>query len=142
LKFIRIFSFKIYLCTFKIYLNRKKKKTTCWAELARPIRRLLPGGSESLPQRAGHSSPHAPGLSSIDTRSIKGGCSAFEAKANYVSTWNARLAGYKRIRSGVCRGDFLISLHALFCPSLTRYFAFLLPPRVRRRSPARIYSPP
>jgi hypothetical protein len=37
--------------------EQKKKKTTYWAELARPIRRLLPGGSESLPQRAGHSSP-------------------------------------------------------------------------------------
>jgi hypothetical protein len=84
-------------------------------------------------------SVHAPGLSSIDTRSIKGGCSAFKAKANYVSTWNARLAGYKRIRSGACRGDFLISLFTLFCPSLTRYFAFLLPPHARRRSPARIY---
>jgi hypothetical protein len=56
LKFIPIrnlFQFKIYLCTSKIYFNRK---TTCWTELGRPIQRPLPGRSESLPQRAGAAS--------------------------------------------------------------------------------------
>jgi hypothetical protein len=54
------FSLKIYLCTSKMYLNRKKERSLPdWAELGWLIRRPLQGGSELLPQWVGHSSPHS-----------------------------------------------------------------------------------
>jgi hypothetical protein len=56
---------------------------------------------------------------------------------------------YKRMRQGRRRMIFyqlprppVVSYVAPFCSSLTSYFALLLPPRARRQSLARRYSPP
>jgi hypothetical protein len=54
-KFISVFIQNIFTHP-KFVLTEKGRKPTCWAELGRPIRRPLPGESESLPQRAWHSS--------------------------------------------------------------------------------------
>jgi hypothetical protein len=59
-------------------------------------------------------------------------------------------AGYKRTstrRGRVTENCFqpmppVVSYIVFSSSSLTRYLVFLLPPRVRRRSPARRYSPP
>jgi hypothetical protein len=50
------FLFKIYLYTSKFCLT-EEKKSYLLGRIGWPIRTPLRGGSESLPQRAGHSSP-------------------------------------------------------------------------------------